>query len=199
MNKQFKILLMAALMMPLTSSAADIYFAGGISQASQSNSVSAVATSTKSYTGYGVLGGFMLSSEFGINTGFLYTEMGGHNNVGATTSFDEKAPYYTIPIMAEWWFSPNFGLGGGLYYGFSAGNITDTGTSNGSNSFGAANYANSDYGLAVNGQFAYPVTESFKLTAEAIWEYGLANVSTANNVTLNNYSILGLVGVGYHF
>ena len=113
--------------------------------------------------------------------------------------FDEKAPYLVIPVLAHYKFYPSIAVGLGMYFGFGAGNITDSGSINSSQSFSSANYSSSDYGLAADAQYAYQFDPNWSAVVDLTYLYGLSNVSTASGTTLNNYSILGLIGVGYNF
>ncbi|WP_033148191.1 outer membrane beta-barrel protein [Prevotella sp. P6B1] len=59
--------------------------------------------------------GYMLSDNFGLSVGALYTMQGekGKNNVG-----DFKLEYVNVPILANCYVAPGFALKAGVQFGF---------------------------------------------------------------------------------
>jgi hypothetical protein len=167
--------------------------------------VSGLTIGSRGGYSFGLLANIPLSNPmWSIGTGVLYTEMGSHQkftNAGAPFDYDEKVPYWQIPVMANAWFAPWIGVGAGGYYAFAGSNVSDQGIVLGfpysaSMSFNSAGYTSSDYGVMARLQLRYRFGAQWFASANAMYELGLANVSNNALSTVKNSTLIYGLGIG---
>jgi hypothetical protein len=180
----------------------DLGVVGGVSQMSEPTTSTGVNYSVTANTGksYGVMAQFHSAFGLGLSVGVLYAEVAYNQLVtqDASTVFNGGAlvPYYQIPVIANYWFGGVLALGAGAYYAVPGGNASNLGTSG---SFATENIKNDDYGLVGDLQIRVPIGIVTYLSATALYEYGLENVSTASGVTAHNQGFVFLAGLGIGF
>jgi hypothetical protein len=96
--------------------------------------------------------------------------------------------------MANYWIGGILAFGAGGFYAFPGGNVSTGGTTA---SFSTQNYASNDYGFIGDFQIRVPLGILTSLTATALYEYGLQNVSTQAGMTAHNQGFIFLVGLGF--
>ncbi len=185
----------------------DIYAAGGISYANQAvASVPAIETTSETYYAYGLLARFDFPGDgFTLTTGALRVELGSHQSTSSALYLrdtDIKIPYIQFPFVIDYWLSEMFSFGGGIYYGFANGNISEKGTYLNnpislSTSFNEANYKQDDYGLIIHGGFRLPMG-GFFLGIDLDYETGIANASSLANQVTHNTTLLALGVLGFN-
>jgi hypothetical protein len=181
----------------------DLGVVGGVSQMTEpTTAASTTSFNVTANTGrsYGLMAQFHSSFGLGLSVGLLYTEVNFHeletNGVLTISNSDTLVPYYQIPVILNYWVGGILAFGAGGYYGLPGGNISTAGTSG---SFAAQNYKSDDFGLVGDFQIRVPLGIVTYLTATALYEYGLENVSTQSGLTAHNQGFVFLAGLGIGF
>jgi hypothetical protein len=175
----------------------DITAVGGITQMTETITATGENYASTANTGkaYGALLSIHSMLGWGLTTGFLYSEVNMHVVLTGivNTSGDGLVPYYQIPVLGTYWIGGVVGLGAGGYYALPGGNINVLGTTG---SFSQQGYKGDDYGLAAGVQLRIPLGVITHVMLDAMYEYGLENVSTTANSTIKNQGFVALLGFG---
>ncbi len=204
MKKILAVLILSFLYATPSFAIFDLGLVGGISQMSEptTSSISGTNYNVTANAGksYGVMAQFHSAFGLGLSLGALYAEVDYNQliTLGSSTLSNGGAlvPYYQFLVMANYWFGGILAFGVGGYYAVPGGNVSSGGTSG---SFASENIKSDDYGLLGDLQIRIPLGLVTYLSATALYEYGLENVSTVALLTSHNQGFIFLAGLGIGF
>lgn len=163
---------------------------------------------------------FDLPSKFGLEVGAFY-QVQQHRAEYTKSNYVDNEPYGTpvaievesttkwlsIPVLARYHVIKdyfNVGLGGYWARGigdYKTSTTTDGVTTSLSQSYEKQMVHRSDYGLTISVVGSYPVGETFMITGDVRYQYGLRNLSTNpnNDSELSTRNCLALLGLSRSF
>lgn len=143
--------------------------------------------------------------RWGIGFHLLSLTMGASQyEANSDTRTTYTFPYLTGVATIVWWPQKFVGLGGGMYYSKSNGNVQTTVYAEGrtwgdrSEGFEEAGYKSYDYGLVFRGSGRLFLDKIY-FGLDALYLQGMVNLYKEGNAKLTNTAILYLAAVGKQF
>jgi hypothetical protein len=111
-------------------------------------------------------------------------------------SSEETMPTFQVPVMIRLNLIKIISLGGGVYYWWGTGMITQaSGGSSSSHTWSDAGYNARDYGFTASVAVTMPILPKLGLRLDARYLYGMTNLSTTSGITYETRDLQILAGL----